>query len=91
MGCHGGMRPAGNLDLSSATTARAALVNVGADGCIGTAKIRVVPGDPAASYLIAKLTGVGMCSGSVMPKMGSELTAAQLDVIRAWIGSGAAP
>jgi hypothetical protein len=84
------MHPAGSLDLSSAAVARAALVNVRADGCTSV-KIRVVPGDPSASYLLAKLTGVGMCSGSIMPKAGSELPAAQLDVMRAWIGSGAAP
>jgi hypothetical protein len=84
------MRPAEGLDLSSASVAFSGLVNVRAGQC-GGAKVRVVPGDPAASYLLNKLTGVGMCSGSVMPKAGSELSAAQIDVIRAWIGSGAAP
>ena len=88
--CHAGMRPAEGLDLSSASLAFGTLVNVRTGQC-GGAKIRVVPGDPAASYLVAKLTGVGMCSGSVMPKMGGELSAAQIDVVRAWIGSGAAP
>lgn len=62
--------------------------DVRADGC-STAKIRVVPRDPAASYLVAKLTGVGMCSGSVMPKAGGELSTSQLDGVRAWIGAGA--
>jgi hypothetical protein len=90
MGCHGGVRPAEGMGLSSATVAFAALVNVRASQC-GGSKFRVVPGDPTASYLVAKLTGVGMCSGSVMPKAGSELSAAQIDVIRAWIGAGAAP
>jgi hypothetical protein len=90
MGCHGGARPAENLDLSAPSVAFAALVNVRSGQC-GGAKFRVLPGDPAASYLIAKLTGIGMCSGSVMPKAGSELSPAQIDVIRAWIGSGAAP
>jgi hypothetical protein len=88
--CHGGMRPSENLDLSTASVAFAAMVNMRASQC-GGSKFRVVPGDPAASYLIAKLTGVGMCSGSVMPKAGGELTPAQIDVIRAWIGTGAAP
>jgi hypothetical protein len=32
-----------------------------------------------------------MCTGSVMPKAGGELSPAQIDVIRAWIGAGAAP
>lgn len=88
--CHSGARPAEGLDLSSASLAFSTLVNVRTGQC-GGAKIRVVPGDPAASYLVAKLTGVGMCSGSVMPKMGGELSAAQIDVVRAWIGAGAAP
>lgn len=84
------MRPAEGLDLSTASIAFAAMVNVRAGQC-GGSKFRVLPGDPAARYLIAKLTGVGMCSGSVMPKAGGELTAARIDVIRAWIGAGAAP
>jgi hypothetical protein len=90
MGCHGGARPAEGLDLSSASVAFGALVNVRSGQC-GGSKFRVVPNDPAASYLVNKLTGVGMCSGSVMPKMGGELTSAQIDVVRAWIGAGAAP
>jgi hypothetical protein len=84
------MRPSEGLDLSSASVAFGALVNVRTGQC-GGSKVRVVPGDPAASYLIAKLTGVGMCSGSVMPKTGGELSSAQIDIIRAWIGAGAAP
>jgi hypothetical protein len=84
------MRPSEGLDLSSASVAFAALVNVKTGQC-GGAKLRVVPGDPSASYLVNKLTGVGMCSGSVMPKAGGELSAAQIDVVRAWIGAGAAP
>ena len=89
-GCHtGGARSAANLDLSTAAAGFAALVGVRTDQCNG-GKTRVVAGDTTASYLMAKLTGVGMCSGSVMPKAGGELSAAQLDVIRAWIGAGAA-
>jgi hypothetical protein len=90
MGCHGGMRPSENLNLTTASVAFTELVNVRAGQC-GGSKTLVVPGDPAASYLVNKLTGVGMCSGSVMPKAGGELSAAQIDVVRAWIGAGAAP
>jgi hypothetical protein len=84
------MRPSENLDLSTASVAFGELVSVRAGQC-GGSKFLVLPGDPAASYLIAKLTGVGMCSGSVMPKAGSELSPAQIDTVRAWIGAGAAP
>lgn len=51
---------------------------------------RIVEQRAASSYLVNKLTGVGMCSGSVMPKAGGELAPAQIDVIRAWISAGAA-
>jgi hypothetical protein len=88
--CHGGMRPSEGLNLSSASVARAALVNVKTGPC-GGAKVHVVAGDPAASYLVNKLTGVSSCSGSVMPKAGGDLSAAQIDVVRAWMRAGAAP
>jgi hypothetical protein len=81
--CHGGNRPSAGLDLSSASTAEAQLVNVASQQC--AAKMLVLPGDSSQSYLVNKLTGVGMCSGSQMPKGGSALTAAQIDTVRAWI------
>jgi hypothetical protein len=81
--CHGGARPQAGLDLSSASVAQADLVGVTAEQCTG--KKLVLPGDPAQSYLINKLTGVGMCSGSQMPKGKPALSAADIDTIRAWI------
>jgi hypothetical protein len=89
MACHTGARPAENLGLSSATSAYQALVNVAASQC-GT-RLRVKPGAPGSSYLINKLTGLDMCSGSKMPKGGAALSSAQMNVISAWIGSGAKP
>jgi hypothetical protein len=47
--------------------------------------MRVAPGAPDSSYLIAKLTGVNMCSGERMPRGGAALPAAQIDTIRSWI------
>lgn len=87
--CHGGARPAEGLVLSSATSGYAGLVNVSSTEC--TSKVRVKPGDTTASYLINKLTGSGMCTGSRMPKMGTGLTTAELNTVRAWILGGAAP
>lgn len=87
--CHGGAKPAQGLNLSNSSTAYAALVDVPSTQCSG--RLQVKPGDPGASYLVAKLTGVGMCAGSIMPKTGAKLSAAQIDEVRAWIGSGAAP
>ena len=51
-------------------------------------EIKVVPGDPANSYLIKKLEGVGI-SGARMPFNGTPLTDGQILVIRRWIEIGA--
>ena len=89
MGCHSGVRPADNLAFTSASVAYAQLVGVASAQCSG--RVRVVRNDIAASYLVNKLTGVGMCLGSRMPKGEPPLTAAQLDTVRAWIATGASP
>jgi hypothetical protein len=81
--CHGGSRPAENLNLSSSSALQSQLVDVNAEQCTG--KKRVFPGDPAQSYLVNKLTGVGMCSGSQMPKGKGALSASDIDTIRVWI------
>ena len=88
-GCHGGARPAESLDLSTASSGYQQLVNVAAAQC-GSRK-RVIPNDVSNSYLVNKLTGSGMCFGSQMPKAGGGLTQAELDTVRAWILSNAAP
>lgn len=82
--------PAEDLDFSSVTSAYDDLVTNGASQqCVST--FRVVPWDPAASYLIAKVTGSGICFGTIMPKIGAALDPAEIDTIRAWIATGAAP
>jgi hypothetical protein len=83
--CHGGGAPKAGLPLSAGAS-YAGLVNATATNCTGRA--RVVPGDVSKSYLVNKLTGVGMCGGAKMPEGGS-LTAAQIDLFRAWICAGA--
>jgi hypothetical protein len=88
-GCHGGARPAESLDLSTASVGFSQLVNVASGQC--SARLRVKPNDVAGSYLMNKLTGSGMCFGSAMPKAGGGLTTAELDTVRAWILSNAAP
>ncbi len=85
--CHGGMAPKAHLDMATAQVAYSSLVNIDSEQC--TNKKRVAPGDPAMSYLINKVTGVGLCFGTRMPKMGTPLSTAQVDIIRAWIGGGA--
>jgi hypothetical protein len=87
MGCHGGARPAQGLDLSSAAAAYDALVDVASTEC--GARLLVATSDPASSYLVDKVLGQQLCSGSKMPKAGTPLSSAEVDTIRAWIGSGA--
>lgn len=64
-------------------------MNVGAEQC--TNKLLVAPGSPSNSYLVNKLTGTDMCSGSRMPKGGSSLSNGDIESVRVWIGSGAKP
>jgi hypothetical protein len=88
-GCHskvGIKAPAEGLDLSSTTLSFQSLVGKSSSTCGG--KTRVVPADVPNSYLMNKLTGIGMCSGSKMPK-GPGLTAAEIDSVRSWICNGA--
>jgi hypothetical protein len=87
--CHAGALPAEKLDLSSQSISYAELVNVVASQCSN--RLLVAPGSPASSYLVSKLTGTDMCSGSRMPKGGSALSNADLESVRSWIGSGAMP
>jgi len=86
-GCHSGMKPKENLALTSAV-AYSELVNVTASQCGGARKL-VVPGSPSSSYLIQKLLGVGVCTGTQMPKAGQGLPQNQLDLISDWVCSGA--
>lgn len=85
-GCHGGAYPASNLNLTVGNS-YAQLVNVAAAGCSG-GEIRVVAGDSANSELAKKILGVGFCSGTQMPKLGS-LSAAEVQIIIDWIDNGA--
>lgn len=87
-GCHskvGQRSPAEGVDLSTAALSHQTLVGK-ASSCGG--KALVAPGDIAASYLMNKLTGLDMCSGSRMPK-GAGLPDAEIDGVRNWICNGA--
>jgi hypothetical protein len=72
----------------TAGSSYANLVNVAASQCNDGRK-RVVPGSPSTSYLVEKLMGVNMCSGSQMPKAGQGLLARQTQTIANWICLGA--
>jgi hypothetical protein len=85
--CHGGLAsgpwggPAGAHDqLVNAPEVR--------DGC--DAGVLVSPGSIQNSYLINKLTGVGMCPGSMqMPRLGLPLPEKEIQTIADWICAGA--
>ncbi len=85
-GCHTGLRPAAKLALGTGKS-WTALVGAPSSACSG--KVRVVSGSVDQSYLVSKLTGVGMCAGSQMPKTGTSLSAANLATVKAWICNGA--
>ncbi|MFT3924185.1 MAG: hypothetical protein QM778_16745 [Myxococcales bacterium] len=87
-GCHSGTKPKENLSLSSSTS-YAELVGVKTSQC-NDGRLLVKPGDPGTSYLMQKLLGQDLCSGTQMPKAGSSLPAQQLETITAWICQGAA-
>lgn len=88
--CHNpsGALLANGLDLTGAT-AYGLLVNAASTG--KPSAVRVVPGDPDASYLIQKLEGAPDIVGERMPRTGGPfLTPGQIAIIRRWIELGAA-
>jgi hypothetical protein len=90
-GCHAtsDIKPSGRpMDLSPGQ-AYASTVNVESFELVGMD--RVEPGEPDESYLVHKIQGtqsdVGG-SGGQMP-LGGQLSAAEIETIRAWIAAGA--
>jgi urease beta subunit len=89
-GCHNaaGQAFAGGLNLER-EAAYGNLINVAAR--TKPSAIRVVPGDPNASYLVHKLEGGPDIVGFRMPRFGPPfLTEGQMSVLRRWIERGAA-
>lgn len=88
-GCHSPPEPQQGLDLSSAEgIARTA---IGRAPTLGTASLRypaiIVPGDPDASFLIAKVTLPGADEGVPMPPTEYMLTDEAVTTLRDWIAS----
>lgn len=54
-----------------------------------SSRVRVVPGDPARSYLMIKMEGGAGMVGDRMPRLAPPRPKAELDLIRAWITRGA--
>lgn len=83
-GCHVGPLPAGELNLTGGAV-NSDLINVRSSG--KPKYIRVVPGSPEKSYLLAKLVGSRGIVGERMPTGGKELSKAELRSIFSWIKS----
>jgi len=84
-GCHGGAGAQYGLRLDPGFSA-GNLINVPSPR--DSNLIRVVPGDPDASFVIQKLQGT-QTLGDRMPDGGPYLTTATVNVIRQWIQDGA--
>jgi hypothetical protein len=94
-GCHNATDQSGNMVLVEGQS-YSNLVNVipSNDAARTAGLLRVVPQDPARSFLLVKLTGgpnLAPRYGSPMPKIGGPLSAADIDRIRNWILAGAPP
>src|SRR5436190_494133 len=89
--CHGAGAASGGLDLSDGA-AYANLVGVLATNEAAKAANlnRVLPNDPADSFLLLKLEGtLAAGEGVPMPLVGGPLPASAIDTIRRWIAAGA--
>lgn len=93
-GCHGDAKKEG-IFLTTAQDAYDSLVSAPSHQILST--LLVKPGQPGASYLMNKLTGMGMSATSStggstarMPRGGNALCQPKLDAIEAWITAGAA-
>jgi len=84
--CHGGPNPQSDLDMSSAESTYAGLINVDSEEVPG--EIRVVPGDADASVFY-RLFFSSEGEARQMP-IGYELTDEELEAVRIWIDDGAA-
>jgi len=85
--CHAGPQPPAGLALTAGSSHGSL---VGQPSSLKPGAIRVVPGDPDASYLVQKLEGATGIVGARMPFTGGPyLTDGQMRIIRRWIELGA--
>ena len=83
-GCHSGGDPAAGLSLEGDFAAR--IVGVASEQ---RSDLKLVdPGNPDKSYLLIKVRGDDEIISQQMPP-GNPLSAEQVEIIRAWIASGA--
>ena len=77
----------GGLKLSPADVAYSSLVSQGVGAAACASQVRVVPGDAANSYLVAKLRGTPGICGVPMPRNRPALPEEQIQTIEAWINA----
>ena len=83
-GCHSGGEPAAGLSLAGDFAGR--IVGVASEQ---RSDLKLVdPGNPDKSYLLIKVRGDDEIISQQMPP-GAPLSAEQVEIIRAWIASGA--
>lgn len=83
--CHAGDDPREGLSLVAPVRPRI----VGQPSRQVPAKMLVVAGDPAASYLFEKVSSAKPAVGARMPYTADPLSAAELAALRTWIENGA--
>ena len=77
----------GGLSLATAEASHANMVERNASAPACAERLLVVPGEPAESYLVAKLRGAGDICGLPMPRNRPSLPEAQIQAIEAWISA----
>ena len=89
--CHSSVGQAGGLVLDSDSSWDALMNHVPSNRAAAAhGLMRVMPGNPDNSFLIAKLTdNLASGEGAAMPYNIAPLDAATVEVIRAWIAAGA--
>ena len=86
--CHDSVSPQAGLALSSEEVSRDNLVDVSSEQ--RPELLRVMPSEPDLSYLMDKLDGVNLASGTEpMPQLGWPMCEARIEAVREWIERGA--
>lgn len=79
--------PAAGVNFQTAATAYASLVGVMSSNPACAARVRVIPGDAANSYIIAKLRAAPGICGNPMPLGRPPLPEAEINRIETWINA----
>ena len=90
LSCHGAGNAGGMTLAAGAAYANLAGVPPSNGAALAAGLLRVAPGDPDRSFLLRKLEGtLGPDEGQPMPRVGSQLPPALIDLVRRWIAAGA--